>query len=344
MMFPNTIKKIIGYGTALSTVVILSAIFFFRQFNVPQDLHPLIIPIAPGTNFEQVTQQLIDSGVVVNPFLFRFLGKQMQYDRYIKSGRFAIQSGWNTVELIRNLRMGANLPIRITINQARLVEELAGQVGAKFYFDSINLTRVLLADSTLASLDLDSNTLMSLFIPNTYEMYWNTTPEGFIQRMKKERDHFWNQSDRLKKAKLKGLSPEEVYTMASIVEKETLIFEEKKRMAGVYLNRIEQGIPLQADPTAVFARRDFETGRVTYYHTKFDNPYNTYLYTGLPPGPICMASIASIDAVLNAEDHDYLYFCALGDGSGKHSFATDLRGHSANVRIYQKNLRKRGLR
>jgi UPF0755 protein len=343
-MFPNTIKKIIGYGTALSTVVILSAIFFFRQFNVPQDLHPLIIPIAPGTNFEQVTQQLIDSGVVVNPFLFRFLGKQMQYDRYIKSGRFAIQSGWNTVELIRNLRMGANLPIRITINQARLVEELAGQVGAKFYFDSINLTRVLLADSTLASLDLDSNTLMSLFIPNTYEMYWNTTPEGFIQRMKKERDHFWNQSDRLKKAKLKGLSPEEVYTMASIVEKETLIFEEKKRMAGVYLNRIEQGIPLQADPTAVFARRDFETGRVTYYHTKFDNPYNTYLYTGLPPGPICMASIASIDAVLNAEDHDYLYFCALGDGSGKHSFATDLRGHSANVRIYQKNLRKRGLR
>lgn len=344
MMFPNTIKKIIGYGTALSTVVILSAIFFFRQFNVPQDLHPLIIPIAPGTNFEQVTQQLIDSGVVVNPLLFRFLGKQMQYDRYIKSGRFAIQSGWNTVELIRNLRMGANLPIRITINQARLVEELAGQVGAKFYFDSINLTRVLLADSTLASLDLDSNTLMSLFIPNTYEMYWNTTPEGFIQRMKKERDHFWNQSDRLKKAKLKGLSPEEVYTMASIVEKETLIFEEKKRMAGVYLNRIEQGIPLQADPTAVFARRDFETGRVTYYHTKFDNPYNTYLYTGLPPGPICMASIASIDAVLNAEDHDYLYFCALGDGSGKHSFATDLRGHSANVRIYQKNLKKRGLR
>jgi UPF0755 protein len=343
-MFPNTIKKIIGYGTALSTVVILSAIFFFRQFNVPQDLHPLIIPIAPGTNFEQVTQQLIDSGVVVNPLLFRFLGKQMQYDRYIKSGRFAIQSGWNTVELIRNLRMGANLPIRITINQARLVEELAGQVGAKFYFDSINLTRVLLADSTLASLDLDSNTLMSLFIPNTYEMYWNTTPEGFIQRMKKERDHFWNQSDRLKKAKLKGLSPEEVYTMASIVEKETLIFEEKKRMAGVYLNRIEQGIPLQADPTAVFARRDFETGRVTYYHTKFDNPYNTYLYTGLPPGPICMASIASIDAVLNAEDHDYLYFCALGDGSGKHSFATDLRGHSANVRIYQKNLKKRGLR
>lgn len=344
MMFPNIIKKIIGYGTALSTVVILSAIFFFRQFNVPQDLHPLIIPIAPGTNFEQVTQQLIDSGVVVNPLLFRFLGKQMQYDRYIKSGRFAIQSGWNTVELIRNLRMGANLPIRITINQARLVEELAGQVGAKFYFDSINLTRVLLADSTLASLDLDSNTLMSLFIPNTYEMYWNTTPEGFIQRMKKERDHFWNQSDRLKKAKLKGLSPEEVYTMASIVEKETLIFEEKKRMAGVYLNRIEQGIPLQADPTAVFARRDFETGRVTYYHTKFDNPYNTYLYTGLPPGPICMASIASIDAVLNAEDHDYLYFCALGDGSGKHSFATDLRGHSANVRIYQKNLKERGLR
>ncbi len=344
MALSHTLKKIVGYGVLLSLAIIIASIFFFRQFNVPQNLNPLVISIAPGTDFEQVTQRLIDSGVVVNPLLFRFLGKQMQYDRYIKSGRFAIQGGWNTVELIRNLRMGANLPIRITINQARLAEELAGQVASKFYFDSIDLTRVLFADSTLASLGLDSNTLMSLFIPNTYEMYWNTTPEGFIQRMKKEHDNFWNLSNRLEKAELKGLSPEEVYTMASIVEKETLIFEEKKRMAGVYLNRIEQGIPLQADPTAVFARRDFETGRVTYYHTKFDNPYNTYLYAGLPPGPICMASIASIDAVLDAEDHEYLYFCALGDGSGKHSFATDLREHGKNVRIYQKNLRKRGLR
>lgn len=340
----NKLKRIVGYGIAFSMVVLLSAIFFFRQFNVPSDLQPLIISIAPKTNFEQLTQQLIDSGVVANPLLFEFFGKRMQYNRYIKSGRFAIQPGWNTIELIRNLRMGANLPIRITINQARLVEELAGQVASKFYFDSTALSQVLFADSTLESLDLDSNTLMSLFIPNTYEMYWNTTPEGFIQRMKKEHDNFWNQSDRLKKAAQKGLTPEEVYTMASIVEKETLIYEEKERMAGVYLNRIKQGIPLMADPTAVFARRDFETGRVTYYHTKFDNPYNTYMYAGLPPGPICLTSISSIDAVLNAEEHEYLYFCALGDGSGQHSFATDLRGHGANVRIYKNNLRKRGIR
>lgn len=340
----NKIKKILVFGIALSIIVVLSSLFFFRQFNVPQNIQPLVLPIAPGTTFEQVTQQLIDSGVIENPLLFDFFGRKMQYNRYIKSGRFSIQPGWNTIELIRNLRMGANIPIRITLNQARLVDEVVGEVAAKFYFDSTDLARVLFADSTLESLELDTNTLMTLFIPNTYEMYWNTSPEGFIQRMKREHDTFWKQSDRLKKAQQKGLTPEEVYTMASIVEKETLIYEEKERMAGVYLNRIEQGIPLMADPTAVFARRDFDTGRVTYYHTKFDNPYNTYMYAGLPPGPICLTSIASIDAVLNAEDHDYLYFCALGDGSGKHSFATDLRGHGANVRIYKNNLRKRGIR
>lgn len=344
MVIQNNIKKILGFGIGLAIVVVLSAIFFFRQFNVPSNLQPLIISIAPETTFEQVTQQLVDSGVVENPLLFDFFGRQMQYDRYIKSGRFNIQPGWNTIELIRNLRMGANIPIRITLNQARLAEEIVGQVASKFYFDSTDLASVLFADSTLESLELDTNTLMSLFIPNTYEMYWNTSPEGFIKRMKREHDVFWNQSDRLKKAEERGLTPEEVYTMASIVEKETLIYEEKERMAGVYLNRIEQGIPLMADPTAVFARRDFDTGRVTYYHTKFDNPYNTYMYAGLPPGPICLTSIASIDAVLNAEKHEYLFFCALGDGSGMHSFATDLRGHGANVRIYKNNLRKRGIR
>ena len=163
-----------------------------------------------------------------------------------------------------------------------------------------------------------------------------------MKRMIKEHKRFWNKNGRSKKARALKMKPEEVYTLASIVEKETLATKEKPRMAGVYLNRLEIGMRLQADPTCVFATRDFGTARVTNYHLKFDSPYNTYLYAGLPPGPISMASISSLDAVLDAEDHDYLYFCAKGDGSGLHAFAKTLSGHNQNAAKYRANLKKRG--
>ena len=175
-------------------------------------------------------------------------------------------------------------------------------------------------------------------------MYWNTSAPAFLSRMKSEYDKFWASNQRLKKAASLALTPQEVYTLASIVEKETQQNIEKKRIAGVYLNRLKIGMPLQADPTAVFARKDFLARRVTDFHTKFDSPYNTYKYTGLPPGPITMSSISSIDAVLNYEKHNYLYFCAVGDESGLHSFATDLSEHNRNARIYRDNLIRRGLR
>ena len=187
-------------------------------------------------------------------------------------------------------------------------------------------------------------TAMTAFIPNTYDFYWNTDAKTFFEKMWKENEVFWSKNNRLNKAKNLNLSKEEVYTLASIVEKETNQNDEKNRMAGVYVNRLKKGMRLQADPTVVFATRDFTTKRVLDKHTQFDSPYNTYMYAGLPPGPISMASISSIDGVLNAEDHDYLYFCAKGDGTGYHSFAKTLSGHNANARRYAQNLRKRGLR
>jgi UPF0755 protein len=209
--------------------------------------------------------------------------------------------------------------------------------------DSLAIVRLFQDQDYLDSIGYNTETLMTLFIPNTYEFYWNTTPRAFVERMIKEHDKFWNKERRAKAEKL-GLNPAEVYTLASIVERETLRNDEKQRMAGVYHNRILKGMLLQADPTAVFASRDFNTPRVTNYHLSIDSPYNTYKYTGLPPGPISMSSISSIDAVLNRESHDYLYFCAKGDGSGYHNFAKTLAAHNQNAAIYRENLRKRGKR
>lgn len=231
--------------------------------------------------------------------------------------------------------------VNVILHNERMVKDVADKV-ARFIQPSGEDLYATFSDSTLLrKLGYSSDDLMTLFIPNTYEVYQHTSPEDFLERMQKENDRFWNQNFRIKKVRKLRLSKKEVYILASIIEKETLQDDEKSRMAGVYYNRLQLNMRLQADPTAVFARRDFKTSRVTNYHTQFDSPYNTYKYKGLPPGPICMASIASIDAVLNLETHDYLYFCAKGDGSGYHNFAKTLDEHKENAKLYHQNKRRK---
>ena len=181
-----------------------------------------------------------------------------------------------------------------------------------------------------------TETLMGLFIPNTYQVYWNTSGEEFLERMVKEHQRFWNTNDRLEKAKDLGLTTNEVYTLASIVEREVSKNSEKKKVAGLYLNRLKIGMKLDADPTAKFATRDFKATRLYFKHTRFESPYNTYLNKGLPPGPISMASITSIDAVLNSEEHNYYYMCAEPKNPGYHIFAETLSEHNKNARRYQR--------
>jgi UPF0755 protein len=194
----------------------------------------------------------------------------------------------------------------------------------------------------LTELGFTAENLMTIFIPNTYEMYWNTDAKTFLKRMLKEHDAFWDKNNRRAKAQALGLTIEEIYALASIVERETNALPEKPTIAGVYLNRLRINMPLQADPTCVFATRDFETHRVTQFHTTFDSPYNTYIHTGLPPGPISMAAIPTLDAVLNPEKHKYLYFCAKPDDSGTHAFASTLQGHNVNVDKFRVWMRQRG--
>ncbi len=341
-------KLIYSILTALA-ILGIGALMIYQQYIagavVPRDIKDPIVLIPTNSNFEEVVSILKKKGVVPNEKIFRFMAEKMNYIKNpMRSGRFELKPGWSNVQMIRQLRNGKQAPVEVILTNERLVENVAAKVSRFIEPDSVDILSLLQDENYLQEIGYTPEILMSLFIPNTYEFYWNTSPREFVERMIKEHDAFWAKDNRKAKAEALGLTPAEVYTLASIVEKETQANAEKKRMAGVYYNRLKQGIRLQADPTAVFARRDFNTTRVTHYHTKFDSPYNTYMYEGLPPGPISMASIVTLDAVLNMEEHDYIFFCARGDGSGLHNFAKTLAAHNQNARIYKENLRKRGLR
>ncbi|MBR9920538.1 MAG: endolytic transglycosylase MltG [Bacteroidetes bacterium] len=342
-------KRLIIGGFLL--VLAVAALFGFRQYktylmpNVPGNLENDILLIPGGSSFDEVLQTLVEGKYLKDTTGFRSVATRMNFIKNpMRSGRYRIQPGWSNVSLIRHLRGGKQETVKLVLNNEREPMNVAGVIAEILEPDSLDFQTLFQDENLIAEMGYTKETLISLFIPNTYDFFWNTSPKGFLERMQKEHDKFWESEQRLKKAEALGMTPAEVYTLASIIEKETNQNAEKPRMAGVYLNRIEQGILLQADPTAVFATRDFTTRRVLNYHTNFDSPYNTYKYPGLPPGPISMASIVSIDAVLNAESHDYIFFCAKGDGSGLHAFSETLSGHNRNVRNYKANLKKRGLR
>lgn len=340
-------NKIIKYTFLL--LILVTGIIGIMAYNYTlgskintEDVNGNYLLIPSNSEFEDVVKILVDKQIIPNEEVFRKLSKKMNYIKSpMRSGRFKIEKNWSIVDLIRHLRNGKQAPVNVVVNNARLLEDVAGRTSRFFEPDSVALMSLFEDKAYLDKIGYTYETLMSVFIPDTYQLYWNTSPKKFMERMIKEHDAFWAKDNRLEKAKKLGLTPDEVYTLASIVERETLQNSEKKRMAGVYLNRLKKDMLLQADPTSVFATRDFTATRVTDYHTKFDSPYNTYMYKGLPPGPISMASKASIDAVLNAEDHNYIYFCAKGDGSGFHNFAKTLSAHNQNAVLYRKNVKKR---
>ena len=336
---------------ALLAILILALILYFgfRQFvaggAIPHPGREYVLQIPSNSTFEEVVEILKNQGVLRNESSFRKISALLKYERNpMRSGRFVVKGGWTVLQLVRHLRGGPQAPVNLVLNNERLIEEVAGKVARFIEPDSLTMLQTLQDKQQLEAIGFNSDELMSLFIPNTYQFFWNTAPEKFLERMVREHDAFWKKGGRLEKAKAMGLTQKQVYTLASIVEKETLRNREKPRIAGAYLNRLRIGMPLQADPTAVFATRDFATTRVTAYHIKFDSPFNTYKYPGLPPGPIAMASISSIDAVLDHEKHNFIYFCAVGDESGLHAFAETYDQHLNNVERFRQNLRRRGLR
>jgi UPF0755 protein len=326
----------------------IAAFFLWKPYNaiyvngVPSTLKERFLYVPTSTDFEGLVGLLEKGGFVNNIESFRWVAGQMKY-KTVRAGRFELEPGMNNRTLIQHLRAGKQSPVKVVLNNERLPEEVAGQVARFIEADSLSLIQAFRDPALLAEIGYTPETLMAAFIPNTYEFYWNTDAKGFVKKMLEHNQAFWGKNDRKSKAAALNMTPTQVYTLASIVERETNHNPEKPTIAGVYLNRLKIDMPLQADPTSVFATRDFGARRVTYYHTTFDSPYNTYRYKGLPPGPISMASVSSIDAVLNREQHNYLYFCAKADGSATHAFAETLSAHNVNAAKFRAWMATKGL-
>ncbi len=295
--------------------------------------------IYTGTSFAAVKDSLVKKGYLTDPESFEWLAHLKKYDQKVRPGRYRLVNNMSNNMLVNLLRSGKQEPLKLIIQNIRSREDLAGKLGRQLEVDSAKLSSLFNDPAYLARFNLSPPTLLVLFIPDTYEFYWNTSGEELFNRMEQEYKKFWT-PERMRLADSLQLKVSEVVTLASIVEKETNMNPEKPIIAGVYLNRLKKQIPLQADPTVIFAWNDYRIRRVRKIHTEIKSPYNTYYRSGLPPGPICLPSVASIDAVLHAVNHSYYYFCAKEDLSGYHNFAADLEAHNRNARKYQKALNK----
>lgn len=298
--------------------------------------------IPTGSSFEALTDTLEAHGVE-RMGVVELVARLKKLDRSVKAGHYVIRSGTSPMALVNTLRAGGQTPVRLTFNNIRTMEQLAGRMARELETDSLTLLAHLTAPSTAEKYGFTKEEFIGMFIPNTYEVWWNTSPEALTDRMASEYEKFWT-SERTEKLARTRLSKKEVINLASIVYEETKLASEMPKIAGVYINRLRRGIPLQACPTAKYAVGDFTLKRILHKHTQVDSPYNTYRHRGLPPGPICMPSIAAIDAVLNYSEHNYLYFCAKEDFSGRHNFSTNLSQHNRYAKRYSETLRKAGIR
>lgn len=312
------------------------------QPNTRPTLQDVVLFIPTGATYQQVLDSISANDLLVNFKSFCWVARRMKYnEQSVKPGRYEIYSGMNNYTLIQKLRTGTQDPLNLVLHSARTIEEMAQKVAQQIEPDSAQLAEYIL-EHVMPRSTYNAYNILTLFIPNTYEVYWTMKPASFVERMQVEHERYWNDQRRNAAAEV-GLSPDEAYTLASIVEKETQVPDERPVIAGVYLNRLDEGMPLQADPTIVFVLGD-SVRRVLYHHLEIDSPYNTYRNPGLPPGPITMPSLASLEAVLHPARHDYLFFCAKPGAPGTHVFSETLSAHLRNARIYQRWLNAEGIR
>jgi UPF0755 protein len=320
------------------TVILLGGGFaaykvFGPTVNVPEKKY---FYIKTGANYTDVKADLGFLKIIEGEYWFNQVAEKLNYDKLVKAGRYEIKKGMSVFELVRMLRSGNQSPVNLVITKLRTKEDLAAKIANNFECDSLNVISLLNNEDSLKKYKLDSNTVMTAVIPNTYSILWNTSPSKIFRKLYTEQEKFWNE-EREKKAESLNMTPAQVYTMASIVEEETNKEEDKGKVASVYINRIETGQRLEADPTIKFALRNFGLKRIWDSHKKAaaTSPYNTYFKTGLPPGPICTPSSKTIDAVLNAPQTNYLFFVAKPDWSGLSNFTHSYDEHIINAKKYQ---------
>lgn len=336
--------------TIISILIVLAAGaggWFYYSFTVAESTafeeDYKDVYIAKNASFEDVLTVIESQKIVKKIGVFKRVSKLKKYPDLIKGGKYRIKKGLTYEEIINKLRSGDQVPVKLTFNNVRLKEELAGKVASNLEVDSITVLKHLNDNEFLNQYGVTSRSSMILFIPNTYEVWWNMSIKQLFDRMAREFKNFWN-IDRKKQAKSLGLNQSEVYTLASIVQAEQgMKPEEWPIIAGLYLNRLKKGMKLESDPTLVFAKKDFTIRRVLNKDKKIESPYNTYKYRGLPPGMIRLPDPRAMDAVLNYQQHEYIFMCAKGDGSGLHRFAKTYSEHKKNARKYHQDLNSKGI-
>lgn len=334
-------KKIL---IAAIVVLVMLAFFFAWKFFGPavDTSHNQYLYIRTGSTLNDVKKELTEKKILHRSTWFSLASKIIGY-KNIKPGRYKLNNSMSVVKLIRLLKNGQQSPVNFVITKIRTKETLASRIGAAFECDSIQMISFLNSPDLLLPYGLDTNTVLAVALPLTYEIKWNTTPSKIFQHFYTAYKTFWN-SERKQKADSLKLTPAQVSTLASIIDEETNQAVDRPNVASVYLNRLQKGMPLQADPTLKFALRNFALKRILNVHKEVVSPYNTYTNKGLPPGPICTPQLETIDAVLNAPKTDYLYFVANSDFSGTHIFTTKYDDHMKYARLYQAELNKRNIR
>ena len=337
------IKLLLGIGFAL--FLIASTVIYFKFFasNTNLNKEEVYVTIPTNSNYEEAKK-------IVTPFIenigeFELMASLRKYDKNVKSGRFLIKKGMGNFALVATLRK--NVPVNLAFNNQERLQNLCARVSSQIEPDTTKLIAAFTDATFLKENQFNKDNVFSIFIPNSYEFYWNVSAEKFRDKMLSEYKKFWTK-ERLIKAKQLNMTPVEVITLASIVHKETVKADERPKVAKVYLNRLEQGMPLQADPTVIYSLKlrdnnfDQVIKRVLYDDLLIASPYNTYVNIGLPPGPIAMPDISAIDAVLSPDNNDYIYFCASVERFGYHEFASTYAQHQLNAAKYSKWLNEQG--
>ena len=324
-------------------IVVVTGIWMYQMFFGPAVEERVTVLLRADESYEEMTKKVKSS--LEYHLSFDIYAKRINLDRGIEPGKYTFDKGMSVVQVARILKFGSDNSVLLTINNARTPEILAGKISRQIYADSLSLVNAMRNSELIKELGFESaEAMFSIFIPNTYEVYDDISPEALVRRLKRESDNYWSLEHRQTQLARVGLTPYEVMVLASIVHEETNAVEEMPRIAGVYVNRLRMGMPLQADPTLKYAAGDFTLKRVLDKHKEIESPYNTYKHLGLPPTPISMPDMAAIESVLCYEEHKYIYFCARPEMDGRHNFATTLAEHNRNAAAYHKALNDRKIR
>tara|TARA_B100000809_G_scaffold266760_2_gene331302 strand:+ start:37343 stop:38380 length:1038 start_codon:yes stop_codon:yes gene_type:complete len=339
-------NKIIGsIGLLIIAIIAITVFNFYSKVYKENVISDIEILIPTNSNIDTLTE-------IISPFIksitsFKWVAEKKNYSNHIRAGKYSLKKGMNNSELINLLRSGKQTPVKLSFNNQHRLENLAGRISKQIEADSLSLLKEFQDQTFLKENNFSLKTALAMYIPNSYEIYWNTSAKGFRNKMLREYRSFWNQKRR-SLARAQKLTPLEVSSLAAIVQKETAHVAERKTVAGLYLNRYHNNWPLQSDPTIIFALKqkhgqDYEVKRVLTKDLQIKSNYNTYKYKGLTPGPIAMPDISSIEAVLSPRNHNYYFMCASIDDFGKHDFSRTLSEHNKNAIKYRNWLSKQGV-